>query len=83
VQGEARGDGLLVAADAAGEGAELGQVAGLGAGKPAFEFEQPLAAGHDLGEGPDVAGEVVQVRALGRRSVEACLVSGVEVAGGG
>jgi hypothetical protein len=60
-QGQAGGDGLLVAADAAGEGAELGQVAGLGRREPALEFGQALAAGHDLAEGPDEAGEVVQV----------------------
>jgi hypothetical protein len=41
-QGQAGGDGLLVAADAAGEGAEPGQVAGLGLGEPVFEFEQAL-----------------------------------------
>jgi len=82
-QGQAGGDGLLVAADAAGEGAELGHVAGLGSGEPVLEFEQALAAGHDLGEGPDVAGEVVQARAPGRRGIKACLVGGVEVVGVG
>jgi hypothetical protein len=78
-QGEVGGDGLLVAADAAGEGAELGQVAGLGPGEPAFEFGLALAQAHDLGEGADVGSEDVQVRALRRGGVEPCLAGWVEV----
>ena len=50
-QGEPGGDGLLVAADAAGEGAQSGQVAGLDGGEPVLECEQALAAGDDGGEG--------------------------------
>jgi len=37
VQGQPCGDGLLVAADAVGEGAQLGLVVGLDPGEPVFE----------------------------------------------
>src|ERR1700745_1117532 len=49
-QGQPGGDGLLVAADAVGEGPQFGQVAGLGLGEPALQFPFALAPGHDLGE---------------------------------
>src|ERR1019366_3206254 len=49
-QGEPGGDGVLVAADAVGEGVQFGLVAGLGGGEPAFQFLLAAAAGHDLGE---------------------------------
>jgi hypothetical protein len=62
-QGEPGGNGLLVTADAVGEGAQFGQVVGLDAGEPGFEFLFALAAGHHLGEAAHVGGEGVQVRA--------------------
>ena len=77
-QGEPGGDGLLVAADAVGEGVQLGLVVGLDPGEPVFECEQALAAGHHLGETADVAGQGVQVRAAGRDGGEPGLVFGVK-----
>ena len=56
-EGEPGGDGLLVAADAVGEGAQFGQVAGLGPGEPALQFMLALAAGHHLGEASYVPGQ--------------------------
>src|SRR5579859_5529721 len=82
-QGEPGGDGFLVAADAAGEGVQRGQVAGFDLGEPVLEGEQALAAGHHLGEAGDVAGQGAQVRAAGRDGGEVCLVISVEVAGAG
>jgi hypothetical protein len=62
---------------------QLRLVAGLDPGKPLFEGEQALAAGHHLGEGPDVPGQGVQVRAAGLDGGELGLVIGVKVARGG
>ena len=39
-QGQPGGDGLLVAADAAGEGVKCGLVTGLDGGEPVLEDEQ-------------------------------------------
>ena len=64
-RGQSCGDGLLVAADAVGEGVQLRLVVGLGGGEPVVECEQALAAGHHLGEGPDVPGQGLQVGAAG------------------
>jgi len=82
-QGEPGGDGLLVTADAPGEGVQLGLVVGFDPGEPVLEGEQALAAGHHLGEAGDVAGQGVQVRAAGGDVCEPGLVIGVEVAGAG
>src|ERR1039457_7347894 len=62
-QGEPGGDGVLVAADAVGEGVQFGLVVGLGGGEPAFQFLLAAAAGHDLGEAAHVGGQGVQVGA--------------------
>jgi hypothetical protein len=62
-QGEPGGDGVLVAADAVGEGVQFGLVVGLDGGEPGFEFLLAAAAGHDLGEAAHVGGQGVQVRA--------------------
>jgi hypothetical protein len=48
------GDGFLVAAEAVGERAELGRLAGLGPGEAAFEFGLTLAERHDLGDGAEM-----------------------------
>jgi hypothetical protein len=50
-----------VAADAVGEGAQFGQVAGLGPSEPALQFLLALAPGHDLGEAAHVGGQDAQV----------------------
>ena len=60
--GEAVEDGLLVAFDAVGEGVQVGLVVGLDGRDPVVEAVA-VAAGEDLGELGDVAGEGVQVRA--------------------
>lgn len=57
------GDGLLVEADAPGEGVQVGLVIGFDGGEPVVECEQALAAGHHLGEAADAGGQAVQVRA--------------------
>ena len=54
--GQPGGDGLLVAADAAGEGVKCGLVAGLDGGEPVLQCEQALAAGHHDGEAAHVTG---------------------------
>ena len=56
-QGQAVGDGLLVGADAGGEGAQLGQVADLDGGQPVLEVVLADAAGHHLGEAGHGAGQ--------------------------
>ena len=61
-QGQPGGDGLLVAADAAGEGVQVGLVVGFDGGDPVVEAVA-VQAGEDLGELGDVPGECVQVRA--------------------
>ena len=77
-QGEAGGDGLLVATDAVGEGAELGLVVGLDPGEPVLEGEQALALGHHLGEAADMPGQGVEVGAAGLDGGEPGLVIRVE-----
>jgi len=65
VQGEAVGDGLLVVADAGGEGAQAGLVVGFDGGEPGFQVAAAGAGGHHLGECGHVPGERVDVRAAG------------------
>ena len=55
-QGQPGGYGLLVAADAAGEGVKSGLVVGLDGGEPVLECEQALAAGHHASEAAHVSG---------------------------
>jgi hypothetical protein len=64
VQGEAVGDGGLVAADTAGERVQVRQVAGVDGGDPAGQV-LAVAAGHHLGERGDVPGGGAQLRAAG------------------
>jgi NAD(P)H-hydrate repair Nnr-like enzyme with NAD(P)H-hydrate epimerase domain len=82
-QGQAGGDGLLVAADAVGEGVQVGLVVGFYLGESVFEGKQALAVCHHLREAADVAGQRVQVRAAGRDGSEPGLVISVEAAGAG
>ena len=60
-QGEAVGDGLLIVADAGGEGAQAGVVVGFHGGEPAFQVAVAGSAGHHLGEAGDVPGEGADV----------------------
>lgn len=85
LQGEAEtvGDGFLVTADAVGEGAELGEVAGFHGGEPCLKFLLACPAGHDRGEGPRVACEGVQVRAASQDVGELVLAGGGEAVGAG
>ena len=62
---------------------QVGLVVGFDGGEPVVECEQALAAGHHLGEGPDVPGQGPQVGAAGRDGGEPCLVISVKSAGAG
>jgi hypothetical protein len=77
-QGGPVGDGLLVTADAVGEGVQFGLVVGLDGGELAFEFLLAAAESHDLGEGAHVGGQGVQVRAAVLDAGELRLLVGVE-----
>ena len=57
-----------------------GLVIGVDGGDPRVEAAA-VAAGEDLGEGGDVPGQGVQVRAAGADVLEANLVVGVQVVG--
>ena len=70
MQGEAVGDGLLVVADAGGEGAQPGLVVGFHGGEPGFQVAAAGAGCHHLGEGGHVPGERVDVRAAGADGLE-------------
>jgi len=61
--------GGLVAADAASEGVQVGQVVEVGSGEPLGQA-LVVAAGHHLGSRGDVAGGGVQLRAPGLDPVE-------------
>ena len=79
-QGQAVEDGLVVAFEPGDEGAQVRLVAGAGLGDPRIQL-LAAQAGEDLGELGDVAGQGVQVRALGPDAGEAGLL--VVVQGGG
>src|SRR5262249_9059588 len=74
------GDGLLVQADAPGEGVQVGLVVGFDGGEPGLECEEALAVGHQLGDGP---GEGGRVGAGGGEGGEPGLPGGVQAGGGG
>ncbi len=75
-QGEAVGNGLLVVADAGGEGAQAGMaVAGSGGGEPGFQVAVAGPPSHHLGEAGNVPGQGAGVRAAGADGVELCLFS--------
>src|SRR6185312_877344 len=82
-QGEAVGDGLLVVADAGSEGAQAGLFVGFDGGEPGFQVAAAGAGGHHLGEGGDVPGERVDVRAAGADGLELGLLVWLEVVGAG
>jgi hypothetical protein len=79
-QGQAIEDGGVVAFAAIGEGAQLGQVPGVDGADPCVE---PFAvqAGEHVGEGGDVLGGGVQVRAAGQRGGKRGLLILVEGVG--
>ena len=73
-------DGLLVVADAGGEGAQVGlAVVGFDGGEPGFQVAVAGPPGHHLGEAGDVPGQGVDVRAAGTDGVELCLVVWLKV----
>jgi hypothetical protein len=72
-QGQAVEDGLVVAVEPGDEGAQVRLVVGAGPGDPGVQL-LPAPAGEDLGEVGDVAGQGVQVRALGTGAGEAVLL---------
>ena len=82
MQGQAVGDGLLVVADAGGEGPHASLVIGFH-GEPGFQVTAAGAGGHHLGEAGHVPGERVDVRAAGADGLELGLLAGLEVAGAG
>src|SRR5690349_19551248 len=82
-QGEAVDDGLLVVADAGGEGAQAGVVVGFDGGEPGFQVAAAGAGGHHLGEGGYVPGERVDVRAADADGLELGLLVWLEVVGAG
>src|SRR3984957_2946092 len=83
VEGEAVADGVVVVAEAAGEGVELGLlVLVLGGLEPVVEAVA-VQAGEDFRELGDVAGEGAEVGAGGGGAGEAGLAVVVEAGGGG
>ena len=64
-QGQAVAHSVVVVAEAAGEGVQVGLVVGFNGGDPVIEAIT-VQAGEDLSELGDVAGERVQVRAAFR-----------------
>jgi len=79
-EGQAVGDCFLVVADPGGERVQLGLVViGFHGGEPVIKVSAAGEVRHHLGERTDVAGEGVQVRALGADGVELGLLSGLEV----
>jgi hypothetical protein len=75
-QGEPVADGSLVAAEAAGEGMQMRQVADLDGGDPGGQA-LAVAAGHHLRERGDVAGGGAQLQAAGFDLAElGCLLIG-------
>jgi len=72
-QGQSVEYGLVVAFEPGDEGAQVRLVVGAGPGDPGVQ-PLPAPAGEDLGELGDVAGQGVQVRALGTDAVEAGLL---------
>src|SRR5689334_19695156 len=81
--GKAVGDGLLVVADAGGEGAQAGLFVGFDGGEPGFQVAAAGAGGHHLGEGGDVPGERIDVRAAGADGLDLSLLVWLEVVGAG
>ncbi|BBJ37707.1 hypothetical protein SSPO_004250 [Streptomyces antimycoticus] len=63
-------DGVAVSADACGEGVEAGQVVSADRVEP---LREPVASalGENLGEGPDMSGECVQLGTVGQDGLEA------------
>ncbi len=78
---ECGGDGVVVAADAVGEGGEGGQAAGVGCGEPAVEALGAGAVVGDLGEVADEGVEPGEVGAAGGDGGEGCGVVFGEVGG--
>src|SRR3984885_5548571 len=83
-QGERAGDGLVVLADAGGEGGQAGLAGvGLDGGQPGVEVAGAAAAGEDLGEGGDVAGQGVEFGAAAAQGGQPGFVAGGGAGGGG
>ena len=83
MQGEAVDDGLLVVADAGGQGTQAGVFVGFDGGEPGFQVAAAGAGGHHLGEGGYVPGERVDVRAAGADGLDLSLLVWLEVVGAG
>jgi hypothetical protein len=81
-EGQSVDDGVQVAAKAGGEGVQCGQVVGLDRIQPSAELGA-AAAGHDGGEGADVAVEPFQVLAGGGGLLQRKRVLFVQVVGVG
>jgi hypothetical protein len=81
-QGEPGGDGVVVAAQVGGEGGQGREGVAFGGGDPGVEAVA-VAAGHHGGEGPDVAGEPVEVGVAAADAAQLGGVAGVEVIGAG
>jgi hypothetical protein len=81
-QGQAVADGVEVAAQVVGEGGQRRQGVVFGGGDPGAEAVA-VAAGHHRGEGPDVAGEPVEVGVAAADAAQFGGVAPVEVVGVG
>ncbi|MEU3203384.1 hypothetical protein ABZ702_05790 [Streptomyces cyaneofuscatus] len=68
-QGETGDDGITVAVDASGKGMETGQIV-LPDGDEPVRKTLALALGQHDGEGADVSGERVDLRAVGTHGLE-------------
>jgi hypothetical protein len=67
--GQAVEDGVVVSTQAGGEGSQVGLVVGFDRGDPVVE-PLSLSCCQDLGEGRDMRGEGVEMRAVGAHSCE-------------